>query len=120
MKPRRSKGIRLHYDSKMTHRRLNLGQRIVLIVALGALLEVCGSWFTSSGPIISRDLISPFYSADTGAFATSGFSSNSHTHFLVWFALIAVWTAASMFLLRGRTERDVNRPDSDGEPTGDD
>jgi hypothetical protein len=88
-----------------------------LIVALSATLGVCGSWFTSNGSIIRRELISPYYSPDIGV-AASGFNSNAHTHFLIWFVFIAIWTVISMFLLRGKSEHVSNRLD-DGTESND-
>jgi hypothetical protein len=101
----------------MNQRRMNLGQRAILIIALGAVLVVCGSWLTSNGSISGHDLILPYYSPESGAFASSSFHPNARAHILIWFFLIAIWTAISLFLLRGKSGRRPIRHDEGTKPT---
>jgi len=96
---------------------MNLGQRVVLIIALGAVLAVCGSWLTSNGPISGRDPISPYYSPESGVFAASGFYPNARAHILISLVLIAIWTVISMYLLRGKSGRRAIRHDEGTKPS---
>jgi heme/copper-type cytochrome/quinol oxidase subunit 1 len=77
--------------------RLSQPQRVVIVVALGLVLAVAGSFVTSLGsPATGWFAYSPLTS---GVF-TSGPSIPSWLSLIIWLVLIAVWAAASIRLLK--------------------
>ena len=82
-------------------KRLNLLQRIVLVVALGAGLSVFGLWVTTFGSYTGWVAYAPLNSA--GAFAGPVSGLYSWVRLVIWLALIAIWALASMWLLRRST-----------------
>jgi hypothetical protein len=113
-----NRGSIVHYNATMRNRRMILGQRAVLIVALGAVVLVCGSWSTSGGSWSSSNLISPFYTPMSGSVAFSGFYPNARAQIMLWLILITIWTAFSMFLLRGKPGKSLIRPEEGGKSSG--
>jgi hypothetical protein len=84
-------------------RRLNLGQRIVLVVALGAVLRTVGS-YTVNRRAANGDWFS--YMPLTEAPYVPALDPGWHPipAALLWIALILVWALASVWLL-GRSRR---------------
>jgi heme/copper-type cytochrome/quinol oxidase subunit 1 len=72
-------------------------QRVVIVVALGLVLAVVGSFVTSLGSAaVGWYAYSPLTSASFGP----GHGLPSWVRLLIWLALIAIWAAASIRLLR--------------------
>lgn len=76
---------------------LNLGQRVVLIVAWAGILRAAGSYIVGpSGPFADDWFV---YAPNTQeAFVNPGLGSFGPT--LVWMALALVWAAVSAWLLK--------------------
>lgn len=82
-------------------RRLNLAQRIVIVVGLGAALFVFGEWAMTWGSHTSfpsgwtgyAPLISPF-----AAYARGGLHPWERT--VIWLVLIAVWIVLGVFVMQ--------------------
>ena len=97
--------------------RVNLGQRIVLIIALGAVLVVCGVWMTSAGNWNGSTLVSPFYVPNSGELVSGGSPPHPWVQAWIWFIFIAIWTVCSLYLLRGRSVRRSSGPEPIAIPT---
>lgn len=75
-------------------RRLNLPQRLVLVAALAGGLAVLGSWVTGGASSFTGWTgYAPLIPAPRGL--------HSWARLLIWLGFIAVWMAASLWLLRG-------------------
>jgi heme/copper-type cytochrome/quinol oxidase subunit 1 len=80
--------------------RLNLAQRIVIVVALAAVLDLAGDWITSIGrgpAAFGWVAYAPLSSA------TSGGGPNFQWRFLVWILLAVVWAVLSVIVFRPKT-----------------
>jgi heme/copper-type cytochrome/quinol oxidase subunit 1 len=84
-------------------RTLNRGQRVVLVVALGAGLDVACSWLTASDRLTGWTGYAPLSTSSTfaGPFPTMP----AWAQIVIWLALIAVWGAVSLWLLRSAVSR---------------
>jgi hypothetical protein len=92
------------------------GQRVVVVVGLGAALLFVGDYVTSLGAGLSGS--APLLSSS--AFYTPA-AVNAWVQLVVWLVLIAAWVAVSLFILRGRAEvpGDDARPASPANGTPD-
>jgi hypothetical protein len=82
--------------------RMGFAQRIIVIVALGLGLEATGTFITELGsPAANFGWFG--YAPLTRSIQTVGSTLSDWEQLLVWLALITVWTAASLFLLRARS-----------------
>jgi hypothetical protein len=83
---------------------LGKAQRVIVVVALGLALGVLGGYLTSlgGGPASGWYAYSPLTSA---AFAPNGLPG--WLRLIIWLALIGLWTAASLKVLRPRPEKDA-------------
>jgi heme/copper-type cytochrome/quinol oxidase subunit 1 len=94
----------------MHPRKLNLGQRIVAIISLAALLRVVGDYIVSPNP------------PDGGWFNyvplsdVPSFSRASLGAVFVWALLIAAWAIASIWLLGLSHNRSAGTPDTGAAP----
>ena|GEM_PF-1046930 len=85
----------------MRRRDLNQAQRVVIVVGLGALLLVFGSWFTSGG--WQRTFTGwTGYAPLTVASFYGGMAT--WAQLLVWIGLIVIWLVTALVLLRKRKE----------------
>src|SRR5579863_3788342 len=95
--------------------RLNLSQRIVIVIGLGAALWVFGGWVMTWGTSYPGDvgwtgyapLSTSFYMPPVGGM-------HPWVRVVIWLALIAGWVTASTFVLRTRRERS-SESDSSGD-----
>ncbi len=79
--------------------RLGFAQRIIVVVALGLALGVTGRFITTLGSAGAN--FGWFgYAPLTGSIMTVGSTLSDWEQLLVWLALIIVWTASSVYLLR--------------------
>jgi hypothetical protein len=81
--------------------RLNLPQRIVLVVALGLAFFVFGSWVMTAG---SGGGYWVGYAPLTSQVAPGGL--HPWVRLLIWLALIVVWAVLAVWLLRARRVRE--------------
>jgi hypothetical protein len=81
--------------------RLNLAQRVVVIVGLGAVLGFLGDYVTSLNSFTGWTGYAPLSSS---LLRVPG-SFQPWEQLLVWLALVAVWVAASLFVLHGLPRR---------------
>jgi len=94
----------------MARRRLNLPQRVVLVVALGAALYLVGSWITWRA---SRSFATGWtgYAPLTNAAHFPGIGpSRLHpwVQLAIWLALVGIWVGGSLLVLRDRAaDRDA-------------
>jgi cytochrome bd-type quinol oxidase subunit 1 len=82
--------------------RLPLRQRVVLVIALGALLQVLGGWVTDRGGRIGWFGYAPV----TGAVVGPGTMSHGVAD-LVYVGLIVVWAAVALWLLRSGNRESI-------------
>jgi len=71
-------------------RRLNLGQRIVIVVALAGILKYVGDWLTSLGS---------FVTGWTGYAPLRPPGLTYPERILIWIGLVVVWGLASVWVL---------------------
>lgn len=83
--------------------RLNLAQRIVAVIALAGLLRTIGNLLTS--PEAGWFSYAPLTAAVPDDFPRGGWRAVAMT--LVWLALITLWGAISIWLLRLPSTRDA-------------
>ena len=76
---------------------VNRAQRVVLVVALGAVLVVVGWWTTSPSPVTGWTGYAPLSS---GPLVTGG--PHLWVRAVIWLILIGAWTGTSLVLLRSR------------------
>ena len=81
-------------------RRLNVPQRIVIVVGLGLALLVFGDWAMTWGTH-SADFGWVGYAPLTNAIYAPG-RLHPWVRMVIWLVLIAVWMVASVFVLRAR------------------
>jgi hypothetical protein len=110
-------GGTFRYDATMHPRRINLGQRVVLVIAIGAVLYVGGSTWTGGAAATDQHWMSPYSSPAIATFTNVGPTPNSHAIEWKWLFMIAVWTAISTYLLRSRPRREPTAPPEDSSPT---
>jgi hypothetical protein len=89
-------------------RRLNLGQRIVIVIGLGVGLAVFGLWATSQG--IASGWVGYAPLSSSAAYRSSlsiAFAGGLHpwVRLVIWLALIVFWTVVSIVFLRSPSER---------------
>ena len=78
--------------------RLGFAQRIIVVVALGLALGTLGRFITDLGsPGANFGWFG--YAPLTRSIMTVGATMSAWEQLLVWFALIIVWTASSLYLL---------------------
>jgi hypothetical protein len=83
--------------------RMNLAQRIVVVVGLGAALYVFGMWAMTWGSQVSRVWIAT--SPLSGAFAAPDVSGlHLWARLLIWLALIGLWLGAALFVFRSTND----------------
>ena len=91
-------------------RRLNLGQRIVVIVGLGVGLAVFGLWATAQGSpdhLVGWTGYAPLESSAAYRSSLSlTFRGGLHpwVQLLIWLGLTILWTVTSVFVLRSSSE----------------
>ncbi len=82
--------------------RLNLRQRIVVVIALGVGLGFFGLWVTNQGPV------GPFGWTGYAPLRVATYGPDGGLHpwvrLLIWLALTVVWAIASIVLLRSSSE----------------
>ena len=76
---------------------VNRAQRVVLVVALGAVLVVVGWWTTSPSPVTGWTGYAPLTSSPL---VTGGL--HLWVRAVIWLILIGAWTGTSLVLLRSR------------------
>jgi hypothetical protein len=76
---------------------LNLGQRIVLVVALGAALRTVGTFLVNRPAVGGWSSYSPL--SDMPPYVSAGSGWDPVQAAILWIALIALWAAASVWLL---------------------
>jgi heme/copper-type cytochrome/quinol oxidase subunit 1 len=82
--------------------RMNLGQRIIVVISFGMALAVAGSYIVNSGNVGWFG-----YAPLTGAIYEPG--PSSAVRLVVWFVLIAIWALASVVVLRSPKARGGSR-----------
>ena len=85
--------------------RLNLPQRIVLVIGWGAMLWFFGLWVTGIGTAFGWVAYAPL----SNTFAGPG-GLHPWVRLLIWLVLVVVWMAGAMWLLRTRLAAQ-NKPD---------
>ena len=89
--------------------RFGFAQRIVVVVALGLALGVTGGFITELGsPGANFGWFG--YAPLTRSVLTVGSTLSDWQQLLVWLGLITIWTAASLSLLRPRSDTDQKVP----------
>ena len=80
----------------MEHRRLNRAQRVVVVVALGFVLYLLGTWITSLGSHL------PYGSATFTNVSAANIVGGLHpwVRFTIWMLLVGTWVGVSIPLLR--------------------
>jgi heme/copper-type cytochrome/quinol oxidase subunit 1 len=82
--------------------RLNLAQRIILIVALGGGLLAFGRWATTRGAVASGWVA---YAPLSNNVTVPG-GLHPWVRLVIWVALIVVWAVASMYVLPTRSQNE--------------
>jgi len=89
---------------------LGRSQRIVVVIALGLVLETVGSYVVNLG----SGLASGWYAYSP--FTAGGFAPSTGLHgwlrLIIWLVLIGVWALGSIWVLRP-SSRDASSPESD-------
>jgi hypothetical protein len=80
---------------------LNRLQRLVIVAALAFVLYESGQWLTSLGSNLDFGWVA--YAPLSKQFAPDGL--HPWVRYVIWLALIAFWTLASVALLRTQSER---------------
>ncbi|MGA2210067.1 MAG: hypothetical protein ABSH30_10565 [Acidimicrobiales bacterium] len=96
-----------------SRKRFNRAQRVVVVIALGVVLDLLGGWLTSLGSYTGWVGYAPLAATNDLAYAGSGL--HPWERFAVWVGLTVVWAAAALLLLR--TPRSSERPVTDS-PAG--
>jgi heme/copper-type cytochrome/quinol oxidase subunit 1 len=81
--------------------RLNLGQRIVLVVALGALTYLLGIWISYQGKQFGWVAYAPLSSSTSGRLGGLTFGWTV----LIWAGLTLVWVLLSLLVLGAKARR---------------
>lgn len=89
----------------MQRRQLNLPQRVVLVVGLGAALYFFGGWATTWGSGASWNGYAPLQSSASFSPFIAGLFP--WVRLCVWFILVAVWVGVSLVVLRSPAATDV-------------
>jgi heme/copper-type cytochrome/quinol oxidase subunit 1 len=85
--------------SRVPH--LNLGQRIVLVIALAGVLYIVGSYVTSIGQRFGWVGYAPLSSQGYAPLTTGSFSGlHPWVRLVVWLGLTVIWAGCSVALLR--------------------
>jgi hypothetical protein len=90
-----------------SHRRLNLGQRIVTVIGLGVGLGILGVWATSQGKAFGWVGYAPLSSSATFRNSLSiAIAGGLHpwVRLVIWLGLTIFWTVVSIVLLRSPSE----------------
>ena len=90
--------------SSVRTRRLNLAQRIVVIIAVGAAFIVVGDAITTPQDPTGWTGYAPLESG--GVFCCGSFGRSVWHDAALWLVLIVLWSVLSLFLLRGSRRRD--------------
>jgi heme/copper-type cytochrome/quinol oxidase subunit 1 len=88
-------------------RRLNLRQRIVIVVGLGLGLAFLGTWITAPRPLTGWTGYAPLSSSTAYSSRLSiTFAGGPHpwVRLLIWLALTVFWSIASIVLFRSSAE----------------
>jgi heme/copper-type cytochrome/quinol oxidase subunit 1 len=85
--------------------RFNLGQRIVAVVALGAVLLLVGSYFTSPVPFTGWTGYAPLTAVPLARLYAARDGLAPVANLFVWFGLVLAWGGGSLLLLRGELHR---------------
>jgi hypothetical protein len=83
--------------------RLNLAQRIVLLVGLGVGLAFLGSYLVNLGSFQGWVAYAPLSDGPR----PSPFGLHPWARLLIWLGLVLLWTLVSLALLRAARHRDV-------------
>jgi heme/copper-type cytochrome/quinol oxidase subunit 1 len=84
---------------------LNRSQRVVLVVGFGVTLYILGAWLSAPEFPVSTGWVG--YAPLTSSFGRTRLGGGADL--ILWLVLIALWVAASSYLLRTRTSnRDQN------------
>ena len=89
--------------------RLTLRQRVVLVVALGAVLWVLGDWVIEQ----SNPFIGTGWTAYAPLRVFNGIALRPWAQAVLWLGLIVVWTIAALLILRESKPQMVEAPDGD-------
>jgi hypothetical protein len=85
----------------VTRQRLNLGQRVVLVVALGVALLVFGQWLIGFWEFGSRGFGRAAYAPlSSSSFQLPRIMLDSWVILIIWLILISLWMVISLFILR--------------------
>jgi heme/copper-type cytochrome/quinol oxidase subunit 1 len=74
--------------------RLNLGQRIIIVIALAGVITLIGDWATGAGTVYGWVAYAPL----SRAAGPSWFAS--HWRDLYWILMVLVWAGASLLVMR--------------------
>lgn len=85
--------------------RLNLGQRIVAVVALGAILWLVGAYLTAPVPFTGWTAYAPLESVPVLQREMARDGLVPVANLFVWFGLVLGWCTGSLLLLHGRLRR---------------
>ncbi len=100
----------------MAHRKFNFAQRLVVVLGLGAVLYLIGSWATSLDSFYGWVGYAPlstgsatYGSATSAPFGMPSLVSGLHpwVRLVIWLVLIAVWVGVSLVLLRSPSPETV-------------
>jgi uncharacterized membrane protein YciS (DUF1049 family) len=81
--------------------RLNLGQRVVIVVALGVVLVLVGRYLTAPVPFTGWIAYAPLTASTLPGRLFAARDGLGHiANFFVWLGLVLAWCAASLALLR--------------------
>lgn len=89
--------------------RLSLGQRVVLVIGLAAALVVIGEYSTTADSFTGWTGYAPL-SVSGSPFVVPG-GVAPWVRLLVWLALVAIWVAGSLPLMRSRPATRADAPD---------
>ena len=84
--------------------RLNLAQRIVLVIGWGLALAFFGRWVTTRGRHLASVLPVRVHSLLVGGL-------HPWVRLVIWLALVVVWTAGAMWVLRDRKQSQPREAD---------
>jgi heme/copper-type cytochrome/quinol oxidase subunit 1 len=97
-------------DLDVGSRTLNIRQRAVVVVGIGAGLFFFGSWATTRGQGGSGWVAYAPLSNTINASDLPGPGLHPWVRLLIWLALIAVWVVVGVVLLRSRSPRGSSGP----------
>jgi hypothetical protein len=97
----------LWHNDEMSPSRLNLSQRVVLVVGSGVAVYFLGAWITSLGSHLITGWTG--YAPLSSAFVPYQGGLHPWVQLVIWLILVLVWTGSSLALLKSSTPRESDR-----------